>query len=504
VGGDLGRLAHGGALNLIGAGIGAALGFAFTAVASRQLGAARAGAFFSLVALTTITSTILQLGAPAGLVRMLARARSLGRLGEIGPLVIVGLVPVVVASALGAGLLVVMARPLADRVVSGSLAGTTARDLQVLAVWIVADVVLTTSVRACQGLGHLVPLVTVANIAVPTARLALLVLAIAAGETASSIALAWTVPAICGALACIFWLRRIVARSAEGGTRIPARTVTGPFWRFTSYQGLSSGIQILLLWLDVLLVAALRSAREAGVYNGASRYLAAGSLVLTSVVFVMGPLMSGLMARGQHERARIVYQTATSWLVAVSFPVYLMLAVFSPTFMRLFGSGFESGAVPLTVLSLAMLVNVSTGAVKAVLLMGGRSRLVFFDNVGALALNVALNVLLIPRYGILGAALAWSASILINNLIPALQVRGTWDMQPVSSGSVVAGSAALVGFGVLGLVLRLVAGSTPTTLAVTAAVGSGLYLAALWRWRSTLHVWAFQEALRRRSPTAPA
>src|SRR5438552_3316381 len=47
VGGDLGRLAHGGALNLIGAGIGSALGFAFTAVASRQLGAARAGAFFS-------------------------------------------------------------------------------------------------------------------------------------------------------------------------------------------------------------------------------------------------------------------------------------------------------------------------------------------------------------------------------------------------------------------------------------------------------------------------
>ena len=57
MGGDLGRLAHGGALNLIGAGIGAALGFAFTAVASRRLGAARAGAFFSLVALTTIAAS---------------------------------------------------------------------------------------------------------------------------------------------------------------------------------------------------------------------------------------------------------------------------------------------------------------------------------------------------------------------------------------------------------------------------------------------------------------
>jgi hypothetical protein len=82
----------------------------------------------------------------------------------------------------------------------------------------------------------------------------------------------------------------------------------------------------------------------------------------------------------------------------------------------------------------------------------------------------------------------------------ALQVRPTWGMQPVSSGSVVAGSVALIGFGVLGVALRLVAGSTPTTVSA-ASVGAGVNLAVLWRSRSSLHVWALHEP---RLPTRPA
>jgi O-antigen/teichoic acid export membrane protein len=500
---ELRRLAHGGALNLGGAGVGAALGFAFTAVASRHLGASGAGAFFSLVALATIASTLLQFGAPAGLVRMLARAESLGRSGEIRPLLMVGLIPVAAASILGAAVLMGEARPFAGIVISGHLTATATRDLQVLAVWIVADVLLTTAVRACQGLGNLVPLVAVANIGVPTARLVLLLGAIAVGQTASLISLAWTLPAIAGAVIAVGWLRRIAARVSAGAASVSLRTVSRPFWSFTSYQGLSSGLQILLLWLDVLLVAALRSSQEAGVYNAASRYLAAGSLVLTSVVFVMGPLMSGLIAQRDYHRAGVVYQTATAWLVAISFPVYLLLAVFSPTFMALFGPSFAAGAAPLAVLALAMLLNVSTGAVKSALLMGGRSRAVFAVNVAALAANVGLNLLLIPRYGMMGAALAWSASIFLNNLIPVFQVRRAWGMQPVSSGSLIAAIAAVACFGVFGVALRTIEGSSPATLGLTAALGSLMYLAALWRWRSQLHVWALRDALRRRSG-APA
>jgi hypothetical protein len=66
---------------------------------------------------------------------------------------------------------------------------------------------------------------------------------------------------------------------------------------------------------------------------------------------------------------------------------------------------------------------------------------------------------------------------------------------------VVAGSVALIGFGVLGVALRLVAGRTPTTVSAIASVGAGVNLAVLWRSRSSLHVWALHEP---RLPTRPA
>jgi O-antigen/teichoic acid export membrane protein len=491
--GDLRSLARGGALNLAGAAIGAALGFAFTAVASRRLGAAEAGVFFSLVALTSIASTTVQLGAPTGLVRMLAGSRALRRRTEIRPLLVVGIGPVAIIALLGGGALILAAHSVAQVLVSHRYTAQAVAELHVLGAWVVADAILTICVRACQGLGRLLPLVVVGNVLVPLSRLVILT-PLAAHWVGTPIAVAWTVPAIIGAIVCAAWLGRISAQETNGATSTTLHAVAGRFWSFTAFQGVSAVIQILLLWLDVLLVGAIRSSHEAGVYNAASRYLSAGSLVLTSVVFVIGPLMSGLMARDQHERARVVYQTATAWLVAASFPIYILLAVFAPTFMALFGREFASGAVPLTIISSAMLLNMSTGAVKAVLLMGGRSRMVLADNVAALVANVVLNLLLIPRFGILGAAIAWSVSIGLNNVIPAFQVRSAWRMQPVSQGSVVAATAALASFGLLGIVLRVLEGSSYHALLETAILGAILYFGALWRWRSTLHAGVLWDA----------
>ena len=70
------------------------------------------------------------------------------------------------------------------------------------------------------------------------------------------------------------------------------------------------------------------------------------------------------------------------------------------------------------------------GPVGHVLTMSGRSALNFADNAAALVVNVALNLLLVPRFGLLGAAVSWSVAIVGVNAARVIQVRRLFGVSP--------------------------------------------------------------------------
>jgi O-antigen/teichoic acid export membrane protein len=225
----------------------------------------------------------------------------------------------------------------------------------------------------------------------------------------------------------------------------------------------------------------------------------------TAIVFVVGPQLAGMIARKDFDRARNVYQTATLWLSVLSFPMYIAIAVYATLLMRIFGPGFSAGATALQILSIAMLLNMATGAVRSALFMGGKSSWILWDNTAALVSNIVLNVILIPEFGINGAAVAWAVSIAIGNLLPLYQVKGLWGLQPVGAGYLRAIAASVLCFGVLGLLFRALLGDSIPAFIAYAVVSSAIYCAWAWRSRRLLQIDAFGEALRlRRSRSAQA
>ena len=87
--------------------------------------------------------------------------------------------------------------------------------------------------------------------------------------------------------------------------------------------------------------------------------------------------------------------------------------------MGVFGDGYDVASDVVLILSLTMLLATACGPVDSVLLMAGRSWLSLRNSTVALAVNVGLNVVLIPLDGIRGAAIAWSVAIVVRNLLPA-------------------------------------------------------------------------------------
>jgi O-antigen/teichoic acid export membrane protein len=306
-----------------------------------------------------------------------------------------------------------------------------------------------------------------------------------------ALVLAWLAPY---AVACGWAVLALVRQTKRATTRASDQTgslrpaLAGEFWRFTGPRAIASLSQVALKRLDIVLVAALRSPAEAAVYTAATRFVVLGQLAVQAIQQALSPQLSQLFARGDVAGARRIFQTATSWMMLPSWPLYLVCAAIAPLILSLFGDGYSEGHAVIVILALAMLFATACGSVDTVLLMAGRSWLSLLNNVAALVVNVGLNLLLIPPYGLAGAAWAWAGAIVVRNVLPAVQIHRLVSVSAGGRGAVVVGASALVCFGLPGLVLALSPASPWVVLTVLVAGGGTVYAAALWRERAVLQL----------------
>ena len=481
---------HGG-LAMAGTSAAAVLGFLLTLTVTRGLSTTAAGQFFSATAVFFVLQTFLSFGVGAGLVRFVPRLIALGRTADVPALLVVAVVPVVVLGAAGSAALDALAPTLAARIARGAdVAGTTTA-LRLLALFLLVGVLETVAVEGTRAFGSIAGYVLNQQIALPLARPVLVALAVAVHAPLWGVVLAWLVPlVVVGVLATRVVLR---ALRREFGTTLPwpPRTLPLPaiareYWAFTGARGLAGVIDILLTWLDVLLVAALVSSATAAVYAAASRFVTTGTLVLSAMRLAIAPQLSSALAREDRQGASAMYLAASQWVVLASWPLYLLMAAFAPTVLRLFGEGYVRGAPALSILCLAMMVNLAAGNVGTVLLMGGKSLWVLADKVGVLTVNVVADLVLIPPYGISGAAVGWAVTIVVDSLLAFSQVRWGMRVGGDSRGLRAAAVLALLCFGASGLAVRLVLGSSPLALLGCTVVATTAYALLLHRRRETL------------------
>lgn len=493
--GDLASAARGGMLGLAGAVVSALGGFALTVTVARAVGSNGAGLFFSTLAIYSIAAAVTTLGADTGLVRQLSRLRALNRLNDLRRTVVVGLVPVVVVSAVATGVLVLLTDPVLSLILDS--AGPDAAAHRASYLWFVGlltvGATFTVVVQGTRGLGSVAFFVGLQNVFLPVVRPLLVVVAMALASAAWLPAAAWTLPLVPAlVLAAVALVRLLDSATAGIGAHTPAaigwRALGREFWSFSAWRGLSSVIEIAMVWLDVLLVAALVGVKEAGIYAVASRFAMTGTFVLQAMRLAIAPQLSALLATGHAIRAGQLYRTATTWIILASWPLYVLMAIFSSTVLSIFGESFTAAAPALTVLSVAMMGNLATGNVTTVLLMGGRSSWALGNKAAALLVMVATDALLVPAYGIVGAALGWGAAIVVDKSLSAWQVSAWLGLRGMDRATWGAALAALGWFGGVAT-LCLAAGATGVgALLLTLALAGIGYAVTVWWLRETLQL----------------
>jgi O-antigen/teichoic acid export membrane protein len=506
-GAELGRLARGGVLNLVAAAITGLANLVLIILVTRGFSPAVAGVFFAVTTVFLLAVRLTELGVNTGLVYFLARFRALGQADRIRPLLRVAYPPVLVASVLGGAVLFAFAPTWATLAVKGD-PGAFSTLLRILAVFLPLAVVSDTCLAATRGYGLMRPTALIEKVARPLGQLALIGIAILVGS-GSALTLAWVAPYAGTALAAWAWFAAIRSRRAAAlesaaepepvGTRAMARE----FWRFTVPRAATDVVQLALQRFDIVLIAALRGPRDAAIYAAVTRFLVVGQLVNQALTQVVEPKLSELIGKGDHAASRTVYQTSTCWIVLLNWPFYLSFAVCAPLVLQLFGPAYQAGRSVALILGGAMLVASACGMVGTLLNMAGRTTWNLGNAVLALTVNVSLDLVLIPRYGIIGAAFGWAAAIVTMNLLPLTQIGFSLGLHPLGRGTRLAIVLSAGCFGVLPFAVSLVAGRGVVPLLAALAAGAVSYLGLCWRFRERFDLDALR-ALRRRRPTPTA
>ena len=173
--------------------------------------------------------------------------------------------------------------------------------------------------------------------------------------------------------------------------------------------------------------------------------------------------------------------------------------IFGPYVLAIFGHAYTAGSTVMVILGLAMLVATACGQVDMVLITTGRSSWSLYNGLLAMGINVGVDLALIPRLGITGAAIGWAAAIGITNLVPLVQVATAAKVHPFGPGTLPRCLLTTFSFAAIPLAVRALAGSAALRSSPRSRPAASSWRLGLWLLRGPLQLpYSAAKALRRR------
>jgi O-antigen/teichoic acid export membrane protein len=269
------------------------------------------------------------------------------------------------------------------------------------------------------------------------------------------------VPGIFGGFAAGYLLTGVVSAAlalrVSGVVPSPRRLAVGAYGRPLVRFGVQSMALVLLLTgmykIDILLVSHFLDATRTGHYRAALQVSEFMWVVSVSMEMVMIQSTAELWERGAIDEITAITSRFLRYVVVVT--VLLMAGVFvlGEQFLTVyFGDPYEASVRPLRILLPGVLGFAVARVVWPVLQAGGHLRKLLLATGAAVLANVVLNLILIPRFGITGAAVGTAIAYGSMALTHVLAARSV-GLEPLSGIPV--GRIGLLGAITVGLLVAL-------------------------------------------------
>ena len=178
------------------------------------------------------------------------------------------------------------------------------------------------------------------------------------------------------------------------------------------------GMQVLNKETPVVLLGILHEADQAGLYRVAERGAALVSFGLLAVNMTIAPTVSRMVSNGEYRRLQRLIHKSMLAILGFALPVALVLLLMGPWLLSIaFGQEYVPAYKPMAILCIGQLINSGMGSVALILNMAGLETITARGVAVAAAAGLVLHALLIPTWGIEGAAVAAVCSLATWNIL---------------------------------------------------------------------------------------
>lgn len=178
-----------------------------------------------------------------------------------------------------------------------------------------------------------------------------------------------------------------------------------------------SVLGILMTQIDLLMIPKFLEVKELGVYKVVTQLSSMISFILVTFGSVFAPKAAELYHNNNKEALSRLYIQTTRVIFVCSLGVAFLLYISSYLILGFYGIEFLAGRQALVIRMIGQLINSSVGCIGLLIVMTGNQRVQITLNLLACVSNIVLNYILIPKFGISGAAIASVISMLIINYI---------------------------------------------------------------------------------------
>jgi len=288
-------------------------------------------------------------------------------------------------------------------------------------------------------------------------KLALIAIFVGLGFGVLGAAWGWVIAIIAMSFLAFYFLEKKVFSILR--TDVKAVSVDKELMSF-SLPLLFAGIGgLVMVWTDTLMLGYFCSSVEVGIYNAALPTAQVISAIPGAFGIIFFPVVSELYARNKIDDLRKTYSAVTKWMVSLIFPAFLLVLLFSEPVIRiLFGAEYIAGATALSILMSGFMVAMMVGPVSEILQAYGKTKTILMITYIGAGVNFLLNFLLIPIYGINGAAIATGLSLALLYIVNFLFAYRVVKVQPFRLSYLKIVLASLLAVSVVYLLTKYVIG----------------------------------------------
>lgn len=432
---DKSTVAVGAGFSLAGRGVSALLGLFFRRYLLLLFGEAQTGLLLLGFSVVNMIAPLAQFGIPIGIQRFVVVAYGKKDWNKVRGAIFSGLQIVAITTISIIILLWIFTPEISDFYTrnpkNAQYASQLPAVLRVYSIYLLPSIVLAVLLSILRSIRKIIPTFLIDNIYTPLAWLIFVLIIGASANIENKVAVLIT--CFCfiisgGILMAFLYLKKYlpeIKKAASEYCRKKMLTFSMPLL-FRSFLQ-------MFMQIDKLMIGKMCSIALVPTYAFAAVIARQSGVVMTAFASLFSPMIADLHSRGDKVALNSLYKTVTRWCTAFALPV-IAIAMLVPELLLHFLGIVNSPDACLTVRIIAagQIMSVIVGNTGGMLVMTNYPWLTFANNAIAVVLNIILNFILIPKYGIVGAAIATCAAIVVRNIAALIEVKKILLMSPFS------------------------------------------------------------------------